>query len=80
MEKYISLVTQTPGALFFLTVTMVSALPNAILQSMFPMILMERFHLTAEFNGYMLSGMAVVGMVSVNNLENVFQQNTGVRV
>ncbi|XP_071804683.1 solute carrier family 22 member 18-like [Asterias amurensis] len=63
MEKYISLVTQTPGALFFLTVTMVSALPNAILQSMFPMILMERFHLTAEYNGYMLSGMAVVGML-----------------
>ena len=51
--------------MFFLVVTMVSGLPSAILQSMFPMILMERFQLSAEYNGYMLSGLAVIGMVRV---------------
>ncbi|XP_038051575.1 solute carrier family 22 member 18-like [Patiria miniata] len=63
LEKYITLVTQTPGALFFLLVTMVSGLPNAIFQSMLPMILMEKFDLSAVYNGYVLSSLAIVSML-----------------
>ncbi|XP_022106243.1 solute carrier family 22 member 18-like [Acanthaster planci] len=63
LKKYVTLLTQTPGALFFLLVTMVSGLPNSILHSMFPMILMEKFELSAEYNGYVLSSLAIIGML-----------------
>ncbi|XP_071496133.1 solute carrier family 22 member 18-like [Diadema antillarum] len=63
IQKFASLVRSSPSAAFFLVVNIIAGLPGAILHSMFAIIIMEKFQLTSDQNGYFLSFQGVISII-----------------
>ena len=59
-----SIVFNNPTVLHLMILKGVSGLPIGILHSMFTLIMIDHFHLTPDLNGYVLSYIGVVSMVS----------------
>lgn len=78
IQKFTNLVRSSPGTAFFLTVNLLAGLPSAILNSMFALIVMEKFQLSADENGYFLSLQGVISIVVqgvvIGQLTKVFSE------
>ena len=66
IQKFTHLVRSSPSAAFFLMVNLLAGLPTAILYSMFAVIVVEKFQLTADENGYFLSFQGIISIVSAS--------------
>ncbi len=65
LEAILSLL-RIPGVLFLVVVKTIVGIPAGVFHSMFSMVNLERFQLTPESNGYLLSYVGVVTMVIIN--------------
>ncbi|XP_033123367.1 solute carrier family 22 member 18-like [Anneissia japonica] len=63
ISKMISLLTQSPGAIFFLFYMLISGAPSNLFQSMLSVITMETFALTSDQTGFLLSITGVISML-----------------
>lgn len=63
LEAILSLL-RIPGVLFLVLVKTIVGIPAGVFHSMFAMVNLERFQLTPESNGHLLSYVGVVTMVS----------------
>lgn len=67
IKTFTHLMRSSPGAAFFLSVNLLAGLPGAIFSSMFALVVIDKFELTADQNGYFLSfqGLASIVMQGV---------------
>ncbi|XP_041472765.1 solute carrier family 22 member 18-like [Lytechinus variegatus] len=63
IKNFTHLMRSSPGAAFFLSVNLLAGLPGAIFSSMFALIVIDKFQLTADENGYFLSFQGIVSIV-----------------
>ena len=59
------MVWKNPEARYLLILKTISGIPIGVLHSMFGMITMHHFKLSAEVNGYVLSYIGIVSMVGI---------------
>nr|XP_054758768.1 solute carrier family 22 member 18-like [Lytechinus pictus] len=70
IKNFTHLMRSSPGAAFFLSVNLLAGLPGAIFSSMFALIVIDKFQLTADENGYFLS---FQGIASICLVQDVWQ-------
>ncbi|CAK8680399.1 solute carrier family 22 member 18-like [Clavelina lepadiformis] len=64
IDLFLSLVWKNPVARYLLFIKTVSGLPIGVLHSMFSMVALNHFKLSAAVNGYVLSYIGVVSMIT----------------
>ena len=64
MKTSLSLLS-APSVAMVVTVRVAVAIPRVVWQSMYPVVNIARFGLTAEYNGYFMSYNGVLAIVSI---------------
>lgn len=67
MQAVLSLL-RIPGVLMIVLLKTVVGIPAGVFHSMFSMVNMERYQLTPELNGQLLSYVGILTMVSVESV------------
>jgi OCT family organic cation transporter-like MFS transporter 18 len=61
--RKISLLLAAPGALFLISIKLATGIPIGIFQSMFSIVALDMFQLTAEYNSYLTSYIGITAML-----------------